>query len=114
MTELSFHGIHTHGERIFYEDVIKIMAVTEKGCWAARGARMPWLPVRVHLIAVRASGRNGIVVGQRMSAHIVWRPSGAIAIRFGDARDVVLAAVPSEKPKTALTKFEKQWQNLFG
>jgi len=102
------------GERIFYEDVIRIIAATEKGCWLARGARMPWLPIRVHLIAVRASGRKGIVVGERMPAHIVWRASGAIAIRLGDASAVVVAAVRSGKPKTALTKFEKRRRNLFG
>ena len=57
--------------------VIYMDMITMKGkrarriCWAG-GRRIPQLPVRVHIVAIRASGLVDLAIGEHIEVEAAW------------------------------------------
>ena len=66
-----------------YSDTITIIKSNPaRGWWWARGEKVSWLPVLVHIAVARASGLRELHDGDRFDAEITWRPKIALAWRL--------------------------------
>ena len=80
--------MRVENEHIYYSDHITVVSsrMAFMGYWWARGDRVPWLPVLVHVTAARASGVTVVATGDCFEAEVIWRPKGAHAVRLRPVR----------------------------